>query len=97
MDIVLAWISGLMPFCLVVTLLFHIFLKELDVLECFALALMLYLGIITWIDTILWFLNILTGEPEIVFFFFIPCAILFDIILAKNISIEVKRRDENEG
>lgn len=52
---------------------------------------------ITWIDIALWFLNILTGESEIVFFFFIPCAILFDIILAKNISIEVKRRDENEG
>ncbi len=93
MDIVLAWISGLMPFCLVVMLLLYIFLKELDILECFVLALTLYLGIITWIDTALWFLNILTGEQKIIFFFFIPCAILFDIILAKNISIEVKRKE----
>lgn len=91
MDIVLAWISGLMPFCLAITLLLYIFLKELDILECFALSLMLYFGLITWIDIALWFLNILTGESEIVFFFFIPCAILFDIILAKNISIEVKK------
>ena len=72
MDIVLVWVSGLMQFCLVVTILLYMFLKELDMLECFALSLLLYLGVITWIDVILWFLNILNGDFAVVFFFFIP-------------------------
>ena len=89
MDIVTAWILGLMPSCLIITILSWVFIKNIDILESFGLSLMLYFGLITWIFVILWFLNILTGEPEIVFFFFIPCAILFDIILAKNVSIEI--------